>query len=477
MDHNEHVINGPLGRELADKEGLDLHEAIVQHTGASPEATFFRGSRPINGIWVSSDLEISNACVMPFGYSIGDHRAFIFDIPIKSLVGISPVKIVRPAGRRLNSRLPGCSQLHINSLEKNITRHRLLEQLLEAHTGNYSNEERARRVIMIDEEGKVYMWWAENICRKIKCCCIPFSPKAAIWICQVEVYYSLLQYHKGKIKNRGNLKRATWQCNIPNPLKLLIQEITHRLEACKKELIFYQECGKHFQWKHLENRMKIAQEKDDEDAFRKINTIIQREQQQDFWHKLNFVTGKKRTRSATMIQEEGDDGAITERKTQDTVKQLIFSKVCEKLYTLAGEAPICNGTLFQAFGYTANTPASKAVLDGTYVAPEDLDSATKELFAEIATIRKMIPENLVSITITPQQWKQYWKVVNERTLLSESGLHFGHYIVGSNSDIISHYHAARVTITLPHAVQLERWSHGLSVMLEKTLRVTLVMKL
>ncbi len=110
MDHNEHVIKGPLGKKLADKEGLDLREAIVQHTGTSPVATFFRGSKPIDGMWVSSNLEISNACVMPFGYGIGDHRAFIIDIPIKSLVGVDPVKIVRPAGRRLNSQLPGCSQ-------------------------------------------------------------------------------------------------------------------------------------------------------------------------------------------------------------------------------------------------------------------------------------------------------------------------------------------------------------------------------
>jgi hypothetical protein len=41
MDHNEHVINGPLRKELADKKGLDLHEAIVQHTGTSPAAIFF----------------------------------------------------------------------------------------------------------------------------------------------------------------------------------------------------------------------------------------------------------------------------------------------------------------------------------------------------------------------------------------------------------------------------------------------------
>jgi hypothetical protein len=81
-----------------------------------------------------------------------------------------------------------------------------------------------------------------------------------------------------------------------------------------------------------------------------------------------------------------------ERTTQYTVDQTIFSKVHEKQYTLAGKAPICNGELFQHFKYTANTPASKAV-----------DAATKELFAKIAAIRRLVPANSVSIVITPGQ--------------------------------------------------------------------------
>ncbi len=97
-------------------------------------------------------------------------------------------------------------------------------------------------------------------------------------------------------------------------------------------------------------------------------------------------------RSATTIQVEGEGGAIMERNTQDTVEQSIFSKVHEKRYTLAGEAPICNGTLFQEFGYTANKHASKAVLDDTYVAATNIDSATTELFAEIALIRRLVPK-------------------------------------------------------------------------------------
>ncbi len=125
----------------------------------------------------------------------------------------------------------------------------------------------------------------------------------------------------------------------------------------------------------------------------------------------------------------------------------------------------------------ANTPASKAVLNRIYQPPPNSDTATAELFNEIAAIRQIIPKDLASPVITPEQWKQYWAIVNKETSSSESGLHFGQYIVSCKSDIVAHYHAARVLVVLAHAIQLERWSHGLLVMLEKMLGVTLVSKL
>jgi len=88
MDHNEHVTNGLLGKDLGDKNGLDMREPIIQHTSASPGTTYFRGSKPIDGMWVSGDLDISNACIMPFGYGVGDHRAFVLNIPLESMIGI-----------------------------------------------------------------------------------------------------------------------------------------------------------------------------------------------------------------------------------------------------------------------------------------------------------------------------------------------------------------------------------------------------
>ena len=94
IDHNKHATNRLLGILLRDRNRLDLREAIVQLTGTSPGATFFRGSKPINKIWVSGNINISNACVMPFGYGVGNHCAFILDAPLESLIRVDPVKIV-----------------------------------------------------------------------------------------------------------------------------------------------------------------------------------------------------------------------------------------------------------------------------------------------------------------------------------------------------------------------------------------------
>jgi hypothetical protein len=111
MDHNKHTYDGPLGRVLLDPGGLALQEAVLKHTGKRTCATFFWGSKPINGLWVMSNIEIANACVMPFGYGIGDHQMFILDITLESLVGRNPTKVVRPVSWQLNSKVPSCGEV------------------------------------------------------------------------------------------------------------------------------------------------------------------------------------------------------------------------------------------------------------------------------------------------------------------------------------------------------------------------------
>ena len=106
-----------------------------------------------------------------------------------------------------------------------------------------------------------------------------------------------------------------------------------------------------------------------------------------------------------------------------------------------------------------------------------MDASTRELFEEIAHIRGMVPSDSVNGLISWERWQERWKKVKEDTSLSQSGLHFGHYIAGTDCDYISQFHALRVSLALKKGIALERWSKGLSVMLEKMFGVRLVSKL
>jgi hypothetical protein len=101
-------------------------EAVLHHTDTHTGATFFRGSKPINGLWTTSNLEITNVCVMPFGYGIGDHRLFVLDVTFESLMRKLPTRLVCHALRHLNSKIPRCSEVYIKDLEEKIIHHHLI---------------------------------------------------------------------------------------------------------------------------------------------------------------------------------------------------------------------------------------------------------------------------------------------------------------------------------------------------------------
>ena len=80
MDANEDIYKKSIGKTLTDTEGLNMVEAVGEFTGKKIGPTFFRGSKPIDGIWTTADVVITHACVMPAGLGVGDHRLFVLDM-------------------------------------------------------------------------------------------------------------------------------------------------------------------------------------------------------------------------------------------------------------------------------------------------------------------------------------------------------------------------------------------------------------
>ena len=96
---------------------------------------------------------------------------------------------------------------------------------------------------------------------------------------------------------------------------------------------------------------------------------------------------------------------------------------------------------------------------------------------ECARIRLKIPSDLVSPWITRDDWENLWGKAKESTSSSVSGRHFGHYKGGLRLAYISHLQALIASLTVKRGIVLERWSQGLSVMLEKIFGCALITKL
>ena len=480
MDANENIYRKSIGRSLTEENGLKMSEVIGDFTGKKLGATFFRGSKPIDGVWATRDLNVTHACVMPTGFGVGDHRMFIVDLQESSVVGATPFKVQRYSARRLNTKVSsGAVKKYVETLEKSIEKHRLIERLDKFQRGSASK----RRLIQqelnkIDRQSKDLMLNAEKKCRRIKSGRIPFSPEAALWIRRSQVYRSLVRYHDGLIRNRGNLKRTARRCGIERCFELTMEDILLRLKVCLERCDHYRKNGKHYRRKHLNDCLARARDKEDSAKEKEILEIIQREKDRSFWRRINWSMGKARNGSVwRVLVENEEEGSLVEHVTRESIEEAIFNNIHRKRFFLAEAAPACNGRLRGLFGYNAATVTAERILNGTYKYPDDFDRATREICEECASIRLKVPKDSIDLMINSNDWKMQWRGRRETTSSSESGLHFGHYIAGCESEQISHLHALKSTLVVKNGIVLDRWARGLSVMLEKIFGCALITKL
>jgi hypothetical protein len=112
-----------------------------------------------------------------------------------------------------------------------------------------------------------------------------------------------------------------------------------------------------------------------------------------------------------------------------------------------------------------------------YEYPPEFDEATKEILQECALIRLKILVSSIKTLITKNDWGNHWGKAKEETSSLVSGRHFSHYKAGLCSAYISHLQSLFASLIVRRGIVLERWSQGLSVMLEKIFGCTLITKL
>jgi hypothetical protein len=242
---------------------------------------------------------------------------------------------------------------YTENLKENLRRHRLIKKLGEAHSGSTDREGVWSKIGKVDKSSMQFMKHAKKKCRRLKSGRISFSPDSVIWIKREQIYKSLMEYQRGRNKNRGNLKRAARMQGIKEPFQITMAELKTRMDVCE-------ECNNYFRAqyrkKHLLKRVGIARQEGRDEATTKILAIIQREHDKSFWRKINYTCRKVKGGSPTSVQvpRNGSEDQV-DKHNQATVHEAIWANIHYRRLYLAEVALICQGQLHSDLGYNTAT--------------------------------------------------------------------------------------------------------------------------
>ena len=198
LDANEDMDVGPLSRMLRHRS-LGMKEIVKTRTGQRSPATYFRGSKPIDGAWCTPYVECVAARMIPFSFRVGDHRMIIVDVTQQSFYGEERSQVVRASARRLQCKIDRSIQTYGKILIQPFQCENLFQRLDNVYTkASYPpTVEVTNKLIGIDKMATQLMILAENKCRHLYMGDIPFTDEYALWDKRRMAYKDLIKVKEG----------------------------------------------------------------------------------------------------------------------------------------------------------------------------------------------------------------------------------------------------------------------------------------
>jgi hypothetical protein len=114
--------------------------------------------------------------------------------------------------------------------------------------------------------------------------------------------------------------------------------------------------------------------------------------------------------------------------------------------------------------YLSDEALAHSIIMGAYKIPYDVDPATRLILEEIGRLGiKLVNGEGNEIIIMPEDFKHFWRKVNEFTSSSMSGVHYGHYKAAIQDVLSTEISAQQLTVIAWSGIPPESWSIGLQV--------------
>ena len=478
-------VNGnPLINNLYKKIGRGsdgMEEFSHRCWGNTPPKTHVRGSAPIDGGYISPEIEITNLCMLNFVDSPGDHRSLLLDVSTRSMLGEHLNKICRPVSRRLVTNQTKSVKRYNTTVKEQCSLHQIQQRMdaidkMTSYCGYPSPKWLEASMLKLYAQLTEIRKYAEKKCRKILTPVSEFSPTIRMWYNRIHVYKQLIRLKEGKSDKARNTFRFARKNNILHPEKLTLEELNDGLQLARIRKNELKKQAGELRKAHLRECLLQAQTKRQPTKVRAIKQQMQRENSKKVWYVIKRTVKDPPAHSVLKVQQVVN-GEVQEFQEKDEIERAIQEE-CEVRFTLAHSAPIMSNLLGEKLRYLSDEDIARQIITGTYEIPVELDPATRMILEEIGRMGvKIVNEEGAEIVITPEDFKLFWRRVNEFTSSSMSGIHYGHYKAAAMDEFSTRLLAQQLTIIARSGVPPESWSVGLQVMLEKIAGVILVDKL
>jgi hypothetical protein len=125
-------------------------------------------------------------------------------------------------------------------------------------------------------------------------------------------------------------------------------------------------------------------------------------------------------------------------------------------FKLARDAPISQGKLFDDIGYLGDTTSTKAILEGTYEFPPEMDPHTRLLLEEAHRAFSLKSTEEISNFVSTEDFQYFWSHADEFVQSSYSNIHFGHYKAVSHNRYLSSLEAAKLSLAAKTGIPMDR---------------------
>ena len=388
IDSNKHILHGPLAQQLTS-ESIGLTEATHWFWPAGMEPnTHFRGSQPIDGIYVSPDIEVSSFLSLSFHEGVGDHRTMIIDFTSSSMIGHYQGHIVRPTSRRLTTKQPSSVQNYNNELLSQFTAHRIPERLhsIATNTASGITDKQRRSAENTYEDIKRYRIGAEHNCRKILKPYSPFSLPVKYWYDRICTFRDLIRLKENNHPRMGKSRilRSAKRLHIPDAARLTIDDCKEgiRLSLIQQKEVRRMDAAHRSQ--HLGNCLQAAMDSGDKTKIQAVKTRLRTERDKKVWRRINKVTRPAAGRSCMQVQIDDNGQVITLNEKEEIEREI--QRECESRFRLGHSAPISRSLLGEDLCYFQNPTIAEQILNGTYPIPDDMDNPTALMIMEMGRI-------------------------------------------------------------------------------------------